>query len=63
MLTPGGKNADAVALSKKGGAKGSPARAKALTLKRRSEIAKRTLRQDGISRRTLLGFHHFPNWL
>jgi hypothetical protein len=35
------KNPAAVALGKMGGAKGGPARAKALTKKRRSEIAKK----------------------
>lgn len=40
-LTPDGKNAAAVALGKKGGLKGGPARAKALSAKKRSEIAKK----------------------
>jgi hypothetical protein len=40
-LTPDGKNAAAVALGKIGGKKGGPARAKALSAKRRSEIAKK----------------------
>lgn len=40
-LTPDGKNAAAVALGKQGGLKGGPARAKALSSKRRSEIAKK----------------------
>lgn len=39
--TTDGKNAAAVALGKKGGLKGGPARAKALSSKRRSEIAKK----------------------
>jgi hypothetical protein len=42
LLTPDGKNAAAVALGKLGGgAKGGAARAKSLTAKRRSEIAKK----------------------
>jgi len=40
-LTSDGKNAAAVALGKKGGLKGGPARAKVLSSKRRSEIAKK----------------------
>lgn len=40
-LTPDGKNAAAVALGKKGGLKGGPARAKVLTAKQRSDIAKK----------------------
>jgi hypothetical protein len=36
-----GKNTAAVALGKLGGLKGGPARAKALTAKKRSEIAKK----------------------
>jgi hypothetical protein len=39
--TPDGKNAAAVALGRKGGLKGGKARAKALSAKRRSEIAKK----------------------
>ena len=38
--TTDGKNAAAVALGKKGGLKGGPARAKVLSAKRRAEIAK-----------------------
>lgn len=41
VLTPDGKNAAAVALGRKGGKKGGPARAAALTPKRRKEIAKK----------------------
>jgi len=40
LLTPDGKNAAAVALGKRGGLKGGPARAKLLSARRRSEIAK-----------------------
>ena len=40
-LTPDGKNAAAVALGKIGGKKGGPARAKALSAKRRKEIAQK----------------------
>ena len=39
--TPDGKNAAAVALGRLGGKKGGPARAKLLTPKQRSEIARR----------------------
>lgn len=39
--TADGKNAAAVALGRKGGKKGGPARAKALTAKRRKEIAQK----------------------
>lgn len=41
VLTPDGKNAAAVALGRKGGKKGGPARAAALTPKRRKEIAQK----------------------
>lgn len=41
VLTPDGKNADAVALGRKGGKKGGPARAAALSPKRRKEIAQK----------------------
>lgn len=40
-MTADGKNAAAVALGKKGGLKGGPARAAALTAKERSAIAKK----------------------
>ena len=40
-LTPDGKNAAAVALGRLGGLKGGKARAKKLTKKKRSEIAKK----------------------
>lgn len=40
-LTENGKNAAAVALGRLGGKKGGPARAKKLSKKRRSEIAKK----------------------
>lgn len=40
-LTNDGKNAAAVALGKIGGKKGGPARAKALSAKRRKEIAQK----------------------
>lgn len=40
-LTADGKNAAAVALGKIGGKKGGPARAKALSAKRRKEIAQK----------------------
>lgn len=40
-LVPGGKNPAAVALGKLGGLKGGKARAKVLSAKRRSEIAKK----------------------
>lgn len=40
-LTEDGKNAAAVALGRLGGLKGGKARAKALTAKKRSEIAKK----------------------
>ncbi len=40
-LTPDGKNAAAVELGRLGGLKGGKARAKALTSKKRSEIAKK----------------------
>lgn len=40
-ITSDGKNAAAVALGRKGGLKGGKARAKALSAKRRSEIAKK----------------------
>ena len=39
--TPDGKNAAAVALGRQGGLKGGKARAKSLSPKRRSEIAKK----------------------
>jgi len=41
ILTPDGKNAAAVALGRLGGLKGGKARAKALSAKQRSEIAKK----------------------
>lgn len=41
MLTKDGKNPHAVALGRMGGLKGGKARAKALSAKKRSEIAKR----------------------
>lgn len=41
ILNEDGKNAAAVALGRKGGKKGGPARAKALTKEQRSEIAKK----------------------
>ena len=40
-LTENGKNAAAVALGRLGGQKGGPARAKKLSKKKRSEIAKK----------------------
>lgn len=40
-ITENGKNAAAVALGRLGGKKGGPARAKKLSKKRRSEIAKK----------------------
>jgi hypothetical protein len=40
-LTEDGKNAAAVALGRRGGLKGGPARAKKLSKKRRSQIAKK----------------------
>jgi hypothetical protein len=42
-LTEDGKNAAAVALGRLGGLKGGKARAKALTAKKRSEIAKKAV--------------------
>lgn len=41
ILTPDGKNAAAVALGRKGGKKGGPARAAALSSNRRKEIAQK----------------------
>jgi hypothetical protein len=41
VLTPDGKNAAAVALGREGGKKGGPARAAALSPKRRKEIAQK----------------------
>jgi hypothetical protein len=41
QLNADGKNAAAVALGRRGGLKGGPARAAALSTKRRSEIAKK----------------------